>query len=221
MDLNLLTGTGHSILLTLSYALLGSGMKYVDQAFDLDVFSKKTATLMAIPGAILMGLLMATNGSSATIFLAIVIGLALTRKVDNIAFQTGLFFLILAPIFFSSIIQIQWIPFALLFSAGIADEYTSDWADLKIKKRTIEEALSKGKPTPIKQKILEMLFEHRIIMKIMVLLLVLAGLFQPIYLLAFLAFDLSYKAVELYSLSLKKYNINKNLRPNGKTTNAA
>jgi hypothetical protein len=221
MNIDLLTGTGHSILLVLSYGLIGGLIKYIDQAFDLGVFSKKTALFLAIPTAALMGSLMALNGSSATIFLAIVIGLALTHKVDNIAFQTGLFFVILIPLFFSSVIQIQWIPFALLFAAGIGDEYTSDWADLKIKKRTIEEALGHLKPIPLKQKILEMLFEHRVLMKIMVLIVVIAGLFQPVYLLAFLAFDFTYKAVELYSLQLKRYNINKSLTPNGKTTTTA
>jgi len=50
---------------------------------------------------------------------------------------------------------------------------------------------------------------------------VLTGIFAPIYIIAFLAFDFTYKAVEIYSLKLKKYGINKNLKPNHKMATTA
>lgn len=218
MTTDLLTGPAHNLILIAGYALIGGLIKYIDQAFDLEIFNKKIATLLAIPTAILMGLFMALNDSSATIFFAVVLGVALTRKIDNIAFQTGLFFLILAPIIFSEYVKIQWLPFALLLSAGVADEYTSDWADLKIKKRTFDEAMNIKTPTNARQKILEMLFEHRVIMKIMVFLLVITGVFKPVYIIAFLAFDFSYKAIEIYSIQLKKYSLNRDLQPNARAT---
>jgi hypothetical protein len=218
MDINLLSGVGHSIFLVVAYALIGSGMKYVDQAFDFGVFSKKSAIFMTIPGAILAGMLMAINDSTATIFFAIILGVALTKKIDNIAFQMSLFFLMLVPIFFSEYVKVEWLPFVLLLIAGVADEYTSDWADSTIKQRLYDTARDIKRKITLKQQILEMLFEHRIIMKLIILLLVLSRVFHPIYLIAFLAFDLSYKAVELYSFKLKKYNINRDLKPNNKTT---
>lgn len=218
MALDVFTGLGHSMILVLGYAVIGGLIKYIDQAFDIDVFSKKTAKFLAIPTAILMALFMALNDSSATIFFAIVLGLALTKKIDNIAFQIGLFFLIMIPVFFGEYVKVQWLPFSLLFIACIGDEYTNDWADLKIKKRMYDEALGlKKEQITLKQKILEMLFEHRILMKLMVAVLAVVGIFQPVYLLAFLAFDFAYKAVEMYSFSLKKYNLNKNLESNQKT----
>lgn len=217
MDIDIFTGLGHSIFLVVAYALIGSGMKYADQAFDLGVFSKRAATIMAIPGAILVGLLMAINDSSATIFFAIILGVALTKKIDNIAFQMGLFFLILVPIFFSEYIQVQWLPFVILLMAGVADEYTSDWADSKIKQRFYDEAREIKRKITLKQQILEMLFEHRILMKLMLLILILVGIFKPIYFIAFLAFDLSYKAVEIYSFRIKKYSINHKPKPSHKT----
>jgi len=207
MDLNLFTGLGHAIFLALSYTLLGSGMKYADQAFDIDVFSKKAATFMAIPGAILMGVLMALDASSATIFFAIVLGLALTRKVDNIAFYVGLFLLILTPIIFSKYINIQWFPFVLLLVACLGDEFTNDWSDHKIRKRNIDETMGVENHISLKQQIMETLFQHRIIMKTMMLILVVLGAFKLIYLIAFLAFDTAYKMVEIYSFQLKKYDL--------------
>jgi len=221
MTINLLTGIGHTLSLTIGYALVGGLIKYIDQAYDIDIFNKKLATLLAIPTAILMGLLMAFNDSSATIFFAIVLGVALTKKIDNLAFQIGLFFLIMVPIFFGDYVKVQWLPFALLLMAGLADEYTSDWSDEKIKKRVYGEALGKKTQTQTQQKILETIFQHRIIMKLVVLTLVIARIFQPIYIIAFLAFDLSYKAVEIYSIQLKKYSINRQLKPNHKTAKTA
>jgi len=218
MDINLLSGVGHSVFLVVAYALIGSGMKYVDQAFDFGVFSKKSAIIMTIPGAILVGMLMAINDSSATIFFAIILGVALTKKIDNIAFQMSLFFLMLVPIFLSEYVKVEWLPFVLLFMAGVADEYTSDWADSKIKQRIYDTTRDIKRKITLKQQILEMLFEHRIIMKLVILLLIVFRVFHPIYLIAFLAFDLSYTAVELYSFQLKKYNINRDLKANHKTT---
>lgn len=217
MALEMLTGIGHTITLIVGYAVIGGLIKYIDQAFDIDVFNKKTALFMAIPTSILMALFMALNDSSATIFFALVLGLALTKKIDNLAFQIGLFFLIMIPIFFGDYVKVQWLPFALLFMTCIGDEYTNDWVDNKIKKRMYDEALGlKKEEITLKQKILEMLFEHRILMKLMVAVLVVIGIFKLVYLLSFLAFDFTYKAVEIYSFQLKKYNLNKNLQATNK-----
>lgn len=217
MDIDIFTGLGHPITLILGYAVIGGLIKYIDQAFDIDVFNKKIAKFLAIPTAILMALFMALNDSSATIFLAIVLGLALTKKIDNIAFQVGLFFLITIPVFFGEYVKVQWLPFTLLFMACIGDEYTNDWSDLKIKKRLYDEALGMANKTTAKQKTLEILFQHRVLMKLMVILLAIIGIFQPIYLAAFFAFDITYKLVEIYSFQLKKYSLNRDLQPDNKT----
>jgi len=217
MDLSISTGLGHGIFLTVGYALIGGLIKYIDQAFDIEVFNKKVATFMAIPTAILMASLMAYNESSATIFFAIVLGLALTRKIDNIAFQTGLFFLLTIPIFFGEYVKVQWLPFAFLFTACIGDEYTNDWSDQKAKKRNIDQALGVKNHTSLKQQILETLFQHRVLMKLAVIILVLIGSFKPIYIITFFAFDIAYKTVEIYSFKIKRYGLDPASQPNHKT----
>lgn len=209
IDDQLVYTLSRDLLLILAYALLGGGMKYVDQAFDIDVFNKKFATFLSIPGGILMGILMVYNESSATIFLALVMAVALTRKVDNIAFQVGAVSLILVPIVFRDLIKIQWVPFGLLVLSGLFDEYGNDWADKKLKKRLAREANGKTiKRTPANW-IIEFFFMRRFTMKLMILLLVLTGFFQPIYFIAFLAFDTAYTIVEKISTSKKLYSLTK------------
>jgi hypothetical protein len=131
----------------------------------------------------------------------------MTRKIDNVAFQTGLFFLLTIPIFFGEYVKVQWLYFGILFTACIGDEITNDWSDGKLKKRNIDEALGVKKPIALTQKTLEILFQHRILMKLAVILLALTGAFKLIYILTFLAFDTTYKIVEIYSFRIKKYDL--------------
>ena len=78
-----------ALIIILSYGLLGAGIKYIDQAYDLGVFSKKKANLVAIPSGILMASLIISDPPSATIFFSIFVVVAVTRKIDNPAFYMG------------------------------------------------------------------------------------------------------------------------------------
>ena len=80
----------HALIIILSYGLLGAGMKYADQAYDLGVFSKTKANIFAIPGAALMAYLIISDPPSATIFFSIFVVVAVTRKIDNPAFYMAL-----------------------------------------------------------------------------------------------------------------------------------
>ena len=197
----------HEILLILAYALLGGGMKYVDQAFDIGVFSKKTATIITIPGALLMGYLIVADSYSAMIFLAIVIGVAASRKIDNTVFQMGLLLLILTPIIFQNIVNIEWLPFGLLVLAALFDEYGNDWSDKRQLNRHLKTALNhKTNDTTIKR-IGEILLNHRPLMKATLLTLVITNYFHPLYLLALLTFDGAYKTIETISFHQKTYHL--------------
>jgi hypothetical protein len=197
----------NALYIIAGYALLGAGIKYIDQAYDLGVFSKPKANLVAVLCGILMAYLIVTDPPSTAIFLAIVLSLAITRKIDNIAFYIGTVLVILLPVFFDGVINIPWIPFGVLVLSGITDELGNDWADKRTNKRLVDFSLGNG--TKFKHKFAEKFFLHRFSMKFAVTFLVLFSFFELTYFFAFIAFDLMYLIVEVYSFSIKVYTIDK------------
>lgn len=200
------------LILILGYALLGVGLKYIDQAYDVGVFNKKIAKLVAIPCGILMASLIIFDSSSAIILMAMLIGLALTRKIDNIAFYIGTGIVILLPIIFHDTLKIEWLPFGILILAGIIDELGNDWADRRVLKRLIKHTTQKNeKNKKFTYKLGEKFFLNRFMMKIAVFFLALFNFFAWIYFIAFLLFDTMYLLVEQYSFRLKTYSIGKKM----------
>jgi hypothetical protein len=202
----------YELFILASYAFLGGGMKYADQAYDLQVFSRRKANLLAIPGAALMTYLVVFDPPSATIFFALLLVVALTKKIDNLAFYIGtgvLFIFPLIMLYFNSdnhsILQIGWLPFIILVLAGIADEVGNDWADKRLAKKA-NGARGVLDDTPLK-KLGEKFFRHRFAMKLGVFALAAAAIIPPLYFLAFLLFDIAYLLVDWYSLKIKNYNI--------------
>lgn len=214
--------TMDSYLLVISYAVLGAGIKYIDQAYDIDVFDKKIAKLIAVPLGILMGYLIVTDAPSATIFLAMVIGLALTQKLDNIAFYIGTALFFLLPIIFHDTLKMDWLPFGVLLFAGILDELGNDWADRRAMKRMVkhvQDNKKNGTEKKFRYKLGEKFFLNRFMMKIGVLGLVLSNYLVWIYFIAFMAFDISYTIVDYYSMHLKEYSIKGNGKKKKKAKN--
>lgn len=197
----------HEIELILTYALLGGGMKYVDQAFDIGVFNKKIAAVITVPGALLMGYLMVVDGYSAMIFLAIVLGVGVSKKIDNLVFQMGLFILILTPIFFHNIVRIEWLPFGFLVMAAILDEYGNDWSDSRQLERNLRKAMKKRTDGSILKRLGELFFSHRPLLKSTVLVLVITNYFPLIYLISLLFFDGAYRTIETISFTQKTYHL--------------
>ncbi len=201
-------------LLILSYALLGAGIKYIDQAFDIDVFNKQVAKIIAVPCGALMGYLIIFDPPSATIFFAMVIGLALTQKLDNIAFYIGTGVLFLLPIIFHNTLKIEWLPFGVLLFSGIIDEIGNDWSDKRILKRLVKHTQENSNNHANKKfthKLGEKFFLNRFMMKIGILGLVLFNFFPWIYFIAFMAFDILYGIVGEYSLRSKKYSLDRKI----------
>ena len=78
-----------AICLLGGYGLLGGGIKYIDQAHDVGVYSKKVALVFALLCGALMSFLIATDTFSALILTSIVVGVTFTKKIDNYAFMLG------------------------------------------------------------------------------------------------------------------------------------
>jgi energy-converting hydrogenase Eha subunit C len=170
------------VVLVASFAFLGGGVKYIDQAFDEGIFNKKAAYALAVACGVVMGSLTAIDSLSATITLSLIISLAVTKKIDNIAFLLGALLVVSIPaITTQSILKINLLGLAVLTISSIGDEALNFVSD-----RCSTGALAK--------------FLHfRPVMKVAMLALVLYGMFPLVYFVAFIAFDISYPVVEYLS----------------------
>jgi len=170
-----------------SYALIGGGLKYIDQVYDVGVFNKQIAVILSVFVGILMGSLIALDSASAIILLGIIISAGIARKIDNSAFYTVALLSILIPmlLYFVPVIpdhefQINLLPLILIVFSGLLDEFLDEIGHRK----KIE------------------IFKMRPFMKMMALLFCIFDIFSYLYLLAFITFDLAYICVGWYSHKL-------------------
>jgi hypothetical protein len=164
-----------------AFALIGSGLKYIDEAFDAETFSKKTAKYLASLILLVWIGLSFLDITAGTILLSIVIGVLLTGKIDNTVFGLSTASIIG---FFVFIQRIVWLPLLFLSGAGIIDEKGNDYADSHRMNGFVR-----------------FFFLHRFTMKIGAFLLCFVGIFAWQYLVAFLLFDIGYDVVGIVSQS--------------------
>jgi hypothetical protein len=171
--------TLYALGIVAAFAIIGYGLKYIDDAFDEARFSKRRAMLMAPLLVALWACVSIYDVGSATVLFAILFAVLLTGKVDNLAFKLSSIAL-LAMLFLALMSRFSYMPLAVLTVLGIADEKGNDYAD----------GNRLGGLT-------EFFFAHRCSMKVGTLGLCLASFLPWLYLLAFLAFDLAYEGVQL------------------------
>ena len=171
-------------IIILAFAIIGAGLKYIDEAFDEEAFDKRWAAALATVLVVLWIGLSILDAPSGTILLSILLGVLITGKIDNTVFGASTAAIFSAFLFFQKIVPL--IPIAMLTASGVLDEKGNDYVDAHGSNR-----------------FLRFFFLHRFTMKIGMLLLCLAGFFPLIYLAAFLFFDIAYDGVGLISASKK------------------
>ena len=112
------------------YIFLGAGIKFIDDAFDREVFDKRIALLLAPVLGILAAFTMSLSIESATLLTAIILGVFFTGKIDNKAFWAGLFVCLVGMLLFG-IINFLWLPLIFLTVSGVVDELGNDFVDAK------------------------------------------------------------------------------------------
>jgi hypothetical protein len=169
-----------------AFALIGAGLKYIDEAFDEERFSKKGALLVAPLLVIVAGVLAVKDIASRTILVSILLSSLISGKVDNIVFKLSstafLLLILLASHTFNGTLTFFWIPLFALTIFGILDEKGEDYT-------------AKNKTSTSTNFFLQ----HRFAMKLGMLTLCVYQFFAWPYLFSFLAFDLTYDAVGLFS----------------------
>ena len=180
------SSSAYQILIVLAFAIIGAGLKYIDDAFDEDIFSKRAAMLIAPILVIIWSCLSISDSVSATILFSILFAVLLTGKIDNLVFKVCSIALILILVL-SGMLNFLWIPLFSLIMMGVADEKGNDYVD-----------------NHATLKLGQFFFSHRFSMKIGVLGLCIFSLLPWFYLGAFLAFDGAYESVSIMGKILIK-----------------
>ena len=194
MDIDWLLVLGNNMyFFLLSYLILGGVLKYIDDAFDETAFNKKIAMIVAPGLGILWAFTMIINDVSATILLAVVLGVLLKGKIDNSAHLVGFFSILIIVILAG--IELMIMPLIFLTSAAVIDEVGNDVVGYNNKYL---------KNKRFRYKFALYFFGRRYLFKVALLYVSLLGVFPLYFLLAFILFDEAYIIVGLYGQSRRK-----------------
>jgi hypothetical protein len=159
------------------FALLGAGIKTIDEAYDRGAPSRRVAYLLAPFLVALWFVLSFQDKNAATLLSAILVSSLLAGKLDNTVFKLSAAVLLAAMLIKG--VSIALLPFLFLVVLGVIDELADGYADKHRKTR-------RG-----------FLLRRRFGMKLGVLLLFVFSQLELVYALALLAFDLAYDSVSI------------------------
>lgn len=180
-------------LFLIYFGILGAGIKYIDAAYDEKTFNKKVALCVAPFLGLLWAFTMLINPVAATILLAVIFGVVLKGKIDNIAHFIGLI-VIVAIVFFAGV-QLMIIPLVFLALAALLDEFGNDFVDKK------KNSLSQIK---LYHKFIIAFFDQRWTLKVAILILSIIGTIPFVFFFSMLMFDYAYLGVRFYSVFKQK-----------------
>jgi len=166
-----------------SYPILGAGLKYIDEAFDEHRFNIKIAYILAPILGLLWAYSMIINSVSATILLAILLGVLLKGKIDNLAHVAGLG--VIFVIVLLAGINLLFIPLIVFTLAALFDEVGNDYIEKN----------SYLNSTNISKKIIGYFFDQRWLTKVAILAIAVIGLIPLYFFVAMLFFDGAYLLV--------------------------
>lgn len=185
-------------LLILAYLILGAGIKYVDDAFDEQVFSKKKALFLSPVLGILWAYSMILSPESATLLGAILLSVIIKLKIDNPGHQIGAISIVsvLGGMYFLGFIQFLWLPLVIVMLAGVLDEINRDYLRRHF----------------VKSDFWYRFLRDRYLMDLSVFLLAFFNFMPFIYFIAFYAFGFGYDLITRKGIQLKiswKFAVNK------------
>jgi hypothetical protein len=180
------------IFFIVSFFLLGLLVKFIDDAFDEKAYSRKIALIFSPITAIFWAYIMSLDPAAALLLTAIIIGVLVKGKIDNVAFVIAVLCVYLVYFFVGDwqfIFNLSFLIVLIIISiGGILDEIGNDFVD----KNNLYKKGFFGK-------IIHWFFEYRFIMKIVVLFFALIGAFDILFFIAFFFWDLGYEVIMHYS----------------------
>ncbi|MFA5312071.1 MAG: hypothetical protein WC375_01990 [Methanomassiliicoccales archaeon] len=173
------------VLIPFSFIALGILIKYGDQSYDSNCFSRRASNLLSVPCGLWMGGLIFFDPDTATIFIGMLLALLVASKYDNVAFKLGfaIAFIVSVMAIINNPSDVSIVGIIVVFIAAFVDELISDMADSRNK--------SGGIWTLIKE---------RPVLKLTVLALCATSILSSyMYFFAFLGFDLGYSFIARYA----------------------
>jgi len=161
--------------------LAGVAVKIADQFSDSFKKENYIGIFFGLIYGVLLGYTMAVNEIVATVFLGVIAGVAVTKKLDSFSHLIGLFVIIFTIIFLGNF-QPEIFIALIFFIAIFADEKFNDYFDK-----------TKGK---IMNKLLKIIAKYRLASHIITIIISLV-LVQPLYWFSLLSFDLGYQLVTI------------------------
>ncbi len=198
-----------AIIFLTAFFLLGALVKFIDDAFDEKAYPRKFALILAPITAIFWAYIMALDPMFAVLLTAIILGVIIKGKIDNVAFVIAVLCVYLVYFFFGVWHELLT-PFYLFLIviiaiAGVLDEIGNDYVDNN-------QIFKKG----FFGKIVHYFFEYRFTMKLFVLFLSLLGFFHIFFFVVFFFWDIGYEFVMNYTkLILAKRKFYYNGKSNG------
>jgi len=165
--------------IVVSFAAIGAGLKAVDLSFDEDLFSRRVALVLSIPGALLFAFTTLSDAQSATILIAVILGCLFARKIDNVAFVMGTAIVAVLFAALSAFSLILLAPLVALALFGILDELGNNFVDRKRLRGAAGFFLG-----------------HRFFMRFGMLAIALFGVFDWLHFAAFICLDAAYESIE-------------------------
>ena len=154
-----------------SFAIIGAGIKYIDDTLDENSIDKKAIFIAAIL-LIIWSAVSLADPYASTILFSILIGVILSGKADNFIFIFGSVLLLILHI---TITEVNVTVALFLGALAAIDEAGNDFSEKQIQ--------SKAK---------ELLLRHRFALKTGVLLMYFIGVFPLLYVIAMVFFDVFY-----------------------------
>jgi hypothetical protein len=114
-----------------TYTFLGGAIKYIDQVYDEGMGSLALAKVLAVISGFLMGVCMVLDGGfSTSFFLAMLISLVVTRKIDNRSFLVGTLVGLITFTGGALILgaELMILPIVVFIIAGAVDELADGFA---------------------------------------------------------------------------------------------
>lgn len=170
----------YPLALIASYALIGAGIKYLDQQTDLATTHKMGSWLLTLSLGLLVNIWSLFDAFTAILAIALVFGLLGARKIDNI------YFIVLAiislPVCLITLLQLNLFLFTLPVLLTL------------ILPVILDELLHSLAPR-VHYSALQSILRHRPLLKIVVLVLPFFGLLTFVHTIAFWSFDIAYDLV--------------------------
>ncbi len=185
-------GLSAGFFFIITFFLLGLLVKFIDDAFDEKAYPRKLALIVAPITAIFWAYVMSLDSIAALLLTAIIIGVLIKGKIDNIAFIIAVISVYFAYFFIGDwnfiLDPILLILLIIISIAGVIDEIGNDFID---KKNIYKRGLL--------GKIIHWSFEYRFVMKLMVLIFALLDFYSILFFIAFFFWDLGYELVMHYT----------------------